>query len=176
MADMLPAAKRDEIFAWIESGATEEAYEAGLDEIFQQQCLGCHGGQNKNLVNLSDYTHIMEVVVRDEGMSLATLVRVSHIHAFGLTFIFVIVGTIFTHAYVKPTWLKGVILATPFAAIILDVASWYLTKATPFFAPLVVASGATMGLAFVIQWVISIYQMWFYKPAREIIEEEGAVS
>ena len=42
----------------------------------------------------------------DTGAKLSTLVRVSHIHLFGVTFIFFIVGLMFSHAYVRPVWLQ----------------------------------------------------------------------
>ena len=40
----------------------------------------------------------------------------SHIHLFGITFIFFIVGTIFSHAYVRPVWFKCTVMALPFVA------------------------------------------------------------
>ena len=55
---------------------------------------------------------------RDTGTGIFTLVRVSHIHLFGLTFIFFILGTIFSHAYVRPVWFKCAVIATPFVALV----------------------------------------------------------
>jgi hypothetical protein len=65
---------------------------------------------------------------------------------------------------------------TPFIAIILDIGSWYLTKVYPPFAWIVMGSGALMGVAFAIQWVISMYQMWFYTLPQEIQDQGGFVS
>ena len=55
----------------------------------------------------------------------------SHIHLFGLTFIFFIIGLMFSHAYVRPVWFKCAVVALPFVAIVLDVSSWYFTKIYP---------------------------------------------
>ena len=83
---------------------------------------------NPHLPNLSDYDNLKKVTALDTGASVATLVRVSHIHLFGVTFIFFIVGYAFTHAYVRPVWFKSSVIAAPFAAIAVDVSSWYLIK------------------------------------------------
>jgi hypothetical protein len=50
----------------------------------------------------------------------------------------------------------------PFAAMLLDVVSWFITKSTPSFAYVVVYSGALMGISMSLQILLSIYQMWFY--------------
>jgi hypothetical protein len=54
--------------------------------------------------------------------------QVSHIQLFGLTFIFFLVGLMFSHAYVRPVWFKCAVVALPFAAMLVDVASWYVIK------------------------------------------------
>ncbi len=70
-------------------------------------------------------------------------------------------SSIFVHAQVQPRWFKCAVIATPFVAIILDVSAWYLTKVYVAFAWVVMISGVFMGLAFALQWTISLYQIWF---------------
>ena len=84
-------------------------------------CLSCHDGSNPHLSNLDGYENIAISVEQDTGKDLHTLVRASHIHLFGLTFIFFIIGFIFSHAYLRPLWLKHVIIVAPFAGVIADV-------------------------------------------------------
>jgi hypothetical protein len=55
-------------------------------------------------------------------------VRVSHLHLFGITFICFRVGRMFSHACVRPVWFKCAVVALPFAANLVDVASWYVVK------------------------------------------------
>jgi hypothetical protein len=50
----------------------------------------------------------------------------------------------------------------PFAAMLLDVVSWFITKTIPEFAYVVIFSGALMGLSMGLQILLSIYQMWFF--------------
>ena len=103
-----------------ELAANKRAYEAGIESIVEANCLSCHDGSNPHLSNLDGYENIAITVEQDTGADLNTLVRVSHIHLFGLTFIFFIVAFIFSHAYMRPLWLKHVIIIAPFAGVIVD--------------------------------------------------------
>ncbi len=108
------------------------------------------------------------MVVQDTGADLYTLVRVSHIHLFGLTFIFFIMGFIFSHAYVRPVWLKWVVIAAPFGGVTMDVLGWYVTKVFTPFAWGVLIAGLINGLAFAVMWFVSMYQMWIYKVPEHV--------
>jgi len=174
MSAMLPEAEREEIFNWIKNGANKDEYESTVAPITENNCAACHDGATANLPDLLGFDKISAYTQTDSGMSLSTLIRVSHIHMFGILFIFFILGIIFFHAYVSPIWLKATILVTPFVAVILDIFSWYLTKVNPGFAWVIVISGGFMGLSFAAQWFISFYQMWFYKPSQKLIDNGGA--
>ena len=113
MSGMLPQKDLAAMLDWIRDGAVKKTYTANVESIVADNCLSCHDGSNPHLSNLDGYENINEVVAQDTGADLFTLVRVSHIHLFGLTFIFFIVGFIFSHAYVRPLWLKSAIIATP---------------------------------------------------------------
>lgn len=176
MANMLPQNEKDEIVAWVRRGAEKADYEQSIANIVSNRCLTCHNGSNPHIPSFKTYEQISEVVQLDTGMDIFTLVRVSHIHLFGITFIFFITSSIFCHSYIRPIWLKCVIIMVPFIAIIFDIASWYLTKVFTPFAWVVMGSGALMGAAFAFQWVVSIYQMWFYKLPQHIHDNEGVVS
>ena len=82
-----------------------------------------------------------------------------------MTFIFFIVGFIFSHAWVRPVWLKSVIMFLPFLCIAADVS---FTKLYAGFAWVVLISGGLMGLSFAIMWFVSMYQMWFYKVPERV--------
>jgi len=176
MADMLPAEERAVIFDWIKAGSTSDGYEQSVKPIVESRCLACHdGATNPHLPNLSSFEGISKMVAKDEGATIPTLVRVSHIHLFGITFIFFIVSSIFTHAYMRPLWLKCVVIVLTYLTILTDIFSWYLTKWIPGFAWFIIGSGALMGISFTIQWVVSMWQMWFYKLPAEIEECGGAL-
>ncbi len=176
MANMLPQNERDEIIAWVRRGAVLEEYTTRIEPIIEKRCMVCHNGSNPHIASLKKYEDIMLMAELDTGMDIFTLVRVSHIHLFGITFIFYIVGSIFCHAYIKLVWVKCALIATPFLAIVLDIGSWYLTKVYPPFAWVVMVSGALMGISFAVQWAISIYQMWFYTLPEDVQKGGGHVS
>lgn len=161
MRSMLPAEDTASIISWVREGADRPAYESRIRPIIEKRCLACHDGSNPHLANLSGFDNIHKVTEKDTGPAVMTLVRVSHIHLFGLSFIFFILGTIFSHAYVRPIWLKCLVVAIPFAAIGLDVLSWYVVKLFHPFAWVVMLGGAGYGACFAFMWVVSMYQLWF---------------
>ncbi len=163
MSGMLPTNERGDIIGWVRRGLDEREYEQRIKPIFDRRCLACHDGSNPHVPNLAGYHEVSEEAQIDTGMDIFTLVRVSHIHLFGLTFIFFIMGLIFSHAFFRPVWIKSAVVAAPFVAIVLDIGSWYLTKLHPNLAWIVIGSGALMGMSFAFQWVVSMYQIWFYK-------------
>jgi len=163
MSTMLPPDDLKVVVDWVVQGADKAKYETTIRPTIEKRCLSCHDGSNPHLVNLGGYDNIKKVTEMDKGADVFTLVRVSHIHLFGITFIFFIMGTIFSHAYVRPVWFKCVVVGLPFAALVLDISSWYFTKLYHPFAWVTMGGGAVMGMCFAFMWVISIWQMWFGK-------------
>lgn len=168
MSAMLPESDLVQVLDWIKGGATKDDYEARVQSLIEVNCLDCHDGSNPHLTNLDGYENIQTVVEQDTGKGLPTLVRVSHIHLFGMTFIFFIVGFIFSHAWVRPVWLKSTVMFLPFMCIAADISSWYFTKLYSGFAWVVLFAGGLMGLSFAVMWIISMYQMWFYKVPDKV--------
>jgi hypothetical protein len=175
MADMLPAEERAVIFKWVKGGSTAEAYESEVKPILENRCLACHDGSNPHMPNLTSYDGVSKLAAKDTGATIPTLVRVSHIHLFGITFIFFLISSIFTHAYMRPLWIKCVVIVLPFLTILTDIFSWYLTKWFPGFAWFIIGSGALMGISFTVQWVVSMWQMWFYTLPSEVAECNGVL-
>ena len=172
MSSMASAADKGTIISWARKGSDTNAYETTIKPILTAQCYGCHDGSNPNLPNLTSYDNVQKVSVIDTGVSTVSLVRVSHIHLFGLCFIFFVLGIIFTHSYVKRQVLKCIVIAAPFVAIILDIASWWLTKVSTPFAYMVMFGGALMAFSFAYQWTVSMYQLWLFRcPDGEVCQE-----
>ncbi len=173
MSGMLPTNERGDLIGWVRRGLDRQEYETRIKPIIDDRCVACHDGSNPHIANLNGYDELAATAKLDTGMDIFTLVRVSHIHMFGITFIFFLMGLIFSHAYVRPVWFKSAVIAAPFVAIILDIGSWYLTKLHTAFAWVVILSGALLGLSFAFQWIVSMYQIWIFKysakrpPVRE---------
>ncbi|NOZ55011.1 MAG: hypothetical protein GXP08_18045 [Gammaproteobacteria bacterium] len=171
MSNMLPATENLAIIDWVRRGADQQEYASKLAPIFEKRCVACHNNRNPHLPSLEDYEGVMHTAEQDTGMDTFTLVRVSHIHLFGLTFIFFIVSMIFSHAYMRREWLKIVIVIIPFVAIALDISSWFITKLYEPYAWMVIISGLFMGVSFALQALISLYQMWFYTLPDDVVTE-----
>jgi hypothetical protein len=80
----------------------------------------------------------------------------------------------FSHAYVRPVWLKCAIVGLPFVAIVLDVSSWYFTKLYHPFAYVVMLAGAVMATCFAFMWLVSMYQLWFAAPPSVVAKRTRA--
>jgi hypothetical protein len=79
----------------------------------------------------------------------------------------------FSHAYVRPVWLKCAIIVTPFVATISDISSWYFIKLFHPFAWVVMGGGALMAASFAFMWLVTMYQLWFSRPPRMVLERSG---
>ena len=170
MSAMLPADEGSAIVKWAQQGADRATYDFFIKPTLDKRCLSCHDGSNPHLPNLSNYDGLKKVTEQDTGTDVFTLVRVSHIHLFGITFIFFLVGLIFSHAYVRPIWLKCVVMAMPFICLFIDVISWYLVKIYHPFALVTMGSGGLMGASFAFMWCVSIYQMWFSRTPQAVLD------
>ena len=88
------------------------------------------------------------------------LARVSHIHLFGISMMFVLTGAIFSLS-ATPIWFRVTVVVIPYLAIIMDIGSWWATKYyDPVFAFIVLIGGAFMGLAMACQILVSLWDMW----------------
>jgi magnesium-transporting ATPase (P-type) len=170
MSAMLPYEEREMLLGWVKDGAERARFEPEVRPIIDRRCLACHDGGNPNLPNLIGYDNMLKVTEQDTGTGIFTLVRVSHIHMFGLTFVFFLLGTIFSHAYVRPVWFKCTVVALPFVSLALDISSWYFTKIFHPFAWVVMISGGVMALSFAYMWFVSMWQMWFGRLPEAIAQ------
>lgn len=170
MSTMLPADELTTIVEWVQEGSDRSAYETTIRPVLDARCMACHDGSNPHLVNLNGYDNLMKVTAQDTGADIFTLVRVSHIHLFGISFIFFILGLIFSHAYVRPVWFKCLVITMPFVSVAVDVSSWYFTKLYHPFAWVVMSAGALMGMCFAFMWFVSMYQMWVSPTPAKVIQ------
>lgn len=173
MSAMLPRDELATLVSWAQEGGDRARYEKEIRTTLDRRCIVCHDGSNPHLPNLNGFDNVQKVTEQDTGTALFTLVRVSHIHFFGLAFVFFILGTIFSHAYVRPVWFKSTVVAFPFVALTLDIGSWYFTKLYHPFAWVVMIGGGLMGLSFAFMWVVSMYQLWFTRPPSVIVQRQA---
>ena len=154
--------ERFKIIKWAREGGDEETFNSTIKPIFDNTCAACHNTE-MGLPEFNTYESVKKISEIDNGATFASLTRVSHIHLFGIAFIFMFVGLIFSFSTGVPLWLKASAIAMPYISQVLDIASWWLTKFDPMFAWLVIIGGTGMAIAFAFMWVVSIYEMWIKK-------------
>lgn len=159
MQDKAPLEVRTDIIKWARNGAPEAEWEPHFKGVFAQHCIHCHS-VIPAIPNFNHYEEVQKVAVIDEGASIQNLTRVSHIHLFGISFIFFFMALIFSLAINIPRWLKEIAIAMPFAFLILDVFSWWLTKWHPGFAWFTIIGGFGYSIASAFMWLTSMYQMF----------------
>lgn len=154
------------IVAWLESGASRQGYDAVVQPILKEHCLRCHSGTMAKALKVPDfstYEGVAPVTKSSAGASILSLVRLSHIHLFGIGLLAFGIGLVFRFAAMN-RWLKWGLVALPFLSILVDILAWFLTKWDPVYAWVVIIAGAAMGLAFATQIFVSLYQLWFLGP------------
>ncbi len=127
--------------------------------LLEKHCASCHD-EESGLLEVSKLEVAKSLAEIDQGASIATLTRVSHIHLFGIGFIFLFVGWIFGMAEFNQRW-KLILIATPFAFLILDVASWWMTKYWPSCAWFTMIGGLGYSLAAMVMFATAFVQMWW---------------
>lgn len=157
------------LIKWAREGAPKEQWQPTIKPIVEAKCAMCHAHM-PGLPNVAKYDEIKEVAKIDEGASISALTRVSHIHLFGIAFIFFFIGLIFSMAVGFNSWVKSLLIFTPFAFLIVDIASWWLTKIDPHFAYFVIIGGFGYSLASTVMIFTSLYQMWVMPWRGEISE------
>jgi hypothetical protein len=162
MSDRLSSVDRDTIVSWLRRGAAQNDFEQ-VKPIFDQHCIACHSAKSGLPVPpLTSFDEIQKLAQIDTGASVSQLARLSHVHIFGISIIFLFTGAVFALSSTAAPW-RIAIIVLPYVAIWADIGSWWITKYQPVFAYVVLLGGALMGLALAAQVLISLWEMWL-KP------------
>jgi hypothetical protein len=102
---------------------------------------------------------VKEMTVPAE-FAFAKLIHEHHVHIFGISMLFFLVGAIFILTQL-PERIKAVLVAVPFLGMLLDFTSfWLLVFVSPFFATLAMVFGAAMAFSFFLIVGRPLYEMW----------------
>ncbi|WP_333875027.1 hypothetical protein [Methylobacter sp.] len=165
MKDKAPEQERFKIMEWVRDGASIDDYKAdGVDKIIESRCVMCHNKEASGIPDFTKFESLKALSTQDTGATFSSLIRVSHIHLFGISFIFMFIGLIFSFAETTTTQYKCIAIGMPYVFLIADILSWWLTKIHPMFAWLVILAGMGMAVSFMFMWATSILEMWFFKP------------
>jgi hypothetical protein len=150
--------EKELLLRWVRDGSTADGY-SKISNIIEEKCANCHNG-TVPIVPLRTFEEVAKLTEVTPGPTWERLARVSHIHLFGISFIFLMTGAIFALSSVALA-VRVPIIVLPYIAIWLDIGSWWVTHWESFFAITVIIGGAMMGLALGAQILISLWDMWF---------------
>lgn len=170
-----PDTERFKVIQWVRDGADETVYNKDIKPIIEMRCVMCHNANVGGLPNFNDFNALKAVTESNQGATYQSLTRVSHIHLFGISFIFMFVGLIFSLTTGVSKRLKYGAIIMPYLFLLIDISSWWLTKLNPHFALLVVIGGMGLAIAFGLMWTISMYQMWFMERVLRHPDRRSAI-
>ena len=104
MADKLSVADRTRLLTWVHDGAKAATYPQ-VKPIFAANCISCHMAGAQSIPPLASFEAVQKVAKADTGTSITDLAKVSHIHLFGISIIFLLTGAIFALSE-TPVWLR----------------------------------------------------------------------
>jgi hypothetical protein len=152
------------LIQWVRDDAPVAEWDK-IGPLLEKYCASCHDAES-GLPEVSKLEAAKSLAEIDHGASIATLTRTSHIHLFGIGFIFLFVGGIFGMSEFNQFW-KLVLISTPFAFLVLDVASWWLTKFWPACAWFTMVGGIGYSIASTTMFATSLAQMWLPRWTRK---------
>ncbi len=159
MGGYVSQAEKERIAQWIKEGAGEAEF-VNIQPILKEACVTCHRPESgMPIAPLTSYSEVAPYSAVDLGQSIKSLARVSHIHLFGMSFIFILTSFIFAFSELS-VLTRSALIAIPFVAIWVDIGSWWFTKYEPAFAYTVIGGGILMGLSLAIQIGVSLFEMW----------------
>ena len=163
MASYIETEERNHVVEWLKSGAPKAGYEGVIKPILDERCVVCHSSASGlQIPDFSTYDGVKQVANVDTGVSLHSLMKVSHIHLFGIALVALGIGLVFRFALL-PAWFQCTLTLLPFIAIFTDIAAWFLTKWDPIYAYTIIIAGGILGLSWALQITISLYQIWFLR-------------
>jgi len=163
MKDKAPEQERFVIMQWIRDGAKQSTYlSSGTQKVIEERCIMCHNEHSSGIPDFTKFENLESVTQQDHGATFSSLTRVSHIHLFGISFIFMFVGLIFSFAETPRSGYKCIAIGMPYVFLLVDILSWWLTKLHPMFAWLVILAGTGMAIAFAFMLSISLLEMWLF--------------
>lgn len=164
MKDKATETERFHIIQWIRNGALITDYASSdVKSIIENRCVICHNANASGIPDFTQFENLKALTEQDTGATFSSLTRVSHIHLFGISFIFMLVGIIFSFASTTSVRSKCIAIGMPYIFLVTDILSWWLTKMEPGFAWLVMLAGNGMAVAFIFMWFVAMREMWLMR-------------
>lgn len=172
--------------SWLAAGAKREAFDLGEGKrtprkIIVRDCLRCHGQSTGTAISKDspfgpdefevDYDKVAmfagsapttggEHVTVPPQYTAARLILFSHQHMLAIPIFTLLVGLAFSLIRFKPLWLKGLLTPLPMLTLVFDFGGWWLARVSGLGAIFILAAGGVFGLAFAVQVVATVFDLW----------------
>jgi hypothetical protein len=151
--------------AWLAAGSSPADFETVAKPVFDSSCTSCHSSEAAVAgVVLASYEEVKPFLAQDTGKPISRLVSLSHTHVLATLPVIFILAFIFSFTRF-PEKLKAPLMAFSFLAIVLDIGSWWLAKASGPLAALVLVGGVSLALSFLFLIVASLWDMWIVRES-----------
>jgi hypothetical protein len=151
---------------WVVGGQSRAEYDTDIKPLIAQHCLMCHSvAMSQQLHNppLVTYNDVKSVAKVDTGMSYNTMLLTGMVHLTMLALIFWVAGWLFLQTRVH-NQIKAISVISPFIAMLVDFAGWFLTKQNPDFAWMVLIGGALSCPIAMLEMGVALLDMWVGLP------------
>lgn len=142
---------------------------AKISAINETRCARCHAegkSGSAGQVHLETYEGFKDYcdVPTTAGVSREKLAQSTHVHLLGFAVLYAMTGLIFATTS-WPGILRVLIAPLPLVAQLVDIGCWWLARESPFFAEMIIYSGAVVAGALFLQIVLSLFDLygWFGK-------------
>lgn len=151
---------------WLESGATEDTYEAGgresVERILIRSCSRCHSAGSGVAVAqsrpLDNYRKIEKLITPGPGQSVERLTLVTHLHMLSIPVLAMMSTMVFATSHYHSRF-KSIICIGLFIALIIDFASWWLSRWSEHFIYGIIIGGVGFAACFGIQIAFSLLSL-----------------
>ncbi|MBX3396014.1 MAG: hypothetical protein KF841_11670 [Phycisphaerae bacterium] len=183
----------DTLESWLKAGGTPDGLEQGEpgktpNRAIIRNCLRCHARSSGEEIAARapfgtdeltvDWDMMKPLLASVESQTverarlapqynLPRLILVSHVHMLSIPMFTLIVGLAFSMTRF-PNRAAAWLIPMPMCALVLDFAGWWLSRLGDPFVFLIAAGGGLFGLAFGIQIVVTLFDLWW--PIRRIME------
>jgi hypothetical protein len=149
----------EKIVSWIKAGGKESDFNT-VQPIFDTSCNSCHSAEVATAgIVTADFKDVEPLLASDTGISWSRLITLSHVHINGLLPLMFCLSIIFSFTKFSDR-VKGVVMVFSFASFTIDVFVWYIAKLYAWAAPLVIAGGACLGLAYMLLLLLPLEELW----------------
>ncbi len=137
----------------------KQFYQDNIHPIIELDCLECHepGGKAEESP-LRSYDEVLPYLERDRGIPIPSLLKLSHIHLFGMSLLLLVTGAL-AFSFLSPRK-AGILSSLTGLGLLLDVGGWWSTKFFPETAFLVLVGGSLFGGSFLLTHLSLLHRYW----------------